>query len=440
MRTRGLAVGRSWMLPLLLLLLLLPLLMCVAARGGWVAERVKELRAGVQLLDGYLDSAMEYLGGEDGVCRYTCANGAEPEPRRDYTPAAPNGCGSPVFGIQFDVGVPAMTRCCNDHDRCYDVCGAEKRACDTAFRRCLSRICSLVGVSFTISPETLDVPHPCSIRGIFVLTTIMDPQLEYNMNHASRGLALIFNHENFHWTLRLNQRRGTQADSNNLERRLRNLGFTVRVHKDICTTEFHQVILQAAKADHSGFDCFVCAVFTHGEPGILYTKDGLVKTNDILEQFRGTECPSLVGKPKIFIFQACRGDKHDEPVLVETDAVDHFLVPEENVVVADAGIAPTLPSAADFLLCYSVAEGYYSHRETVNGSWYIQDLVTALERHGSELELLELLTLVNRMVAARCVDRSNDIKSLGKKQVPCFLSMLTRKLYFRVKQPTNQIA
>ncbi|XP_078731442.1 group XIIA secretory phospholipase A2-like isoform X1 [Lampetra fluviatilis] len=155
MRTRGLAVGRSWMLPLLLLLLLLPLLMCVAARGGWVAERVKELRAGVQLLDGYLDSAMEYLGGEDGVCRYTCANGAEPEPRRDYTPAAPNGCGSPVFGIQFDVGVPAMTRCCNDHDRCYDVCGAEKRACDTAFRRCLSRICSLVGASFTISPETL---------------------------------------------------------------------------------------------------------------------------------------------------------------------------------------------------------------------------------------------------------------------------------------------
>lgn len=270
--------------------------------------------------------------------------------------------------------------------------------------------------------------------------SIMDPQLEYNMNHASRGLALIFNHENFHWTLRLNQRRGTQADSNNLERRLRNLGFTVHVHKDICTTEFHQVILQAAKADHSGFDCFVCAVFTHGEPGTLYTKDGLVKTNDILEQFRGTECPSLVGKPKIFIFQACRGDKHDEPVLVETDAVDHYLVPEENVVVADAGIAPTLPSAADFLLCYSVAEGYYSHRETVNGSWYIQDLVTALERHGSELELLELLTLVNRMVAARCVDRSNDIKSLGKKQVPCFLSMLTRKLYFRVKQPTNQIA
>nr|QQV73915.1 cysteinyl aspartate specific proteinase 6 [Lethenteron reissneri] len=156
--------------------------------------------------------------------------------------------------------------------------------------------------------------------------SIMDPQLEYNMNHASRGLALIFNHEEFHWTLRLNKRRGTQADSNNLE--LRNLGFTVHVHKDICTTEFHQVILQ----------------------------------------------------------------------------------------------------------------GYYSHRETVNGSWYIQDLVTALERHGSELELLELLTLVNRMVAARCVDRSNDIKSLGKKQVPCFLSMLTRKLYFRVKQPTNQIA
>lgn len=51
--------------------------------------------------------------------------------------------------------------------------------------------------------------------------------------------------------------------------------------------------------------------------------------------------------------KACRGDKHDDAVTA-MDATDSQMV---NEVVVDAGALCTLPAGADFLMCYSVAEG-----------------------------------------------------------------------------------
>lgn len=87
----------------------------------------------------------------------------------------------------------------------------------------------------------------------------------------------------------------------------------------------------------------------------------------------------------------------------------------------------------DLTFSFCCGIGYFSHRETVNGSWYIQDLCEALRKHGTSLEFTELLTLVNRKVSHRRVDVCRDINAIGKKQIPCFASMLTKKLYFHPK-------
>lgn len=48
-----------------------------------------------------------------------------------------------VFAIcQMDMGIPAMTKCCNQLDMCYDTCGSNKYRCDSKFRWCLHSICS----------------------------------------------------------------------------------------------------------------------------------------------------------------------------------------------------------------------------------------------------------------------------------------------------------
>ncbi|XP_022621136.1 caspase-6 isoform X1 [Seriola dumerili] len=259
----------------------------------------------------------------------------------------------------------------------------------------------------------------------------LDPAEEYKMSNKRRGLALIFNQERFFWRLGLSDRHGTNADRYNLERRLKELDFEVKAYDNYKEEEVLQKISEAAEDDHSDADCFLLVFLSHGENDHVYTYDGKISIQDITSMFKGDKCRSLVGKPKIFVLQACRGDKHDDPV-TPCDAVDSEI--KTNEVVVDASAVYTLPAGADFIMCYSVAEGYYSHRETINGSWYVQDLCELLRKYGDSLEFTELLTLVNRKVSMRSVGNCNDRSAIGKKQVPCFASMLTKKLYFRPKQ------
>lgn len=278
--------------------------------------------------------------------------------------------------------------------------------------------------------DTSEVDFPT----IFQSVDAMDPSAKYNMKHSRRGVALIFNHEHFYWYLGMPSRGGTNADRFNLERRLQDLGFDVSAYDNLKTIEVLETIHKVASSDHSDADCFLCIFLSHGENNHIYAYDGKINLQDITARFRGDKCSSLVGKPKIFVIQACRGDKHDDPVMPR-DEVDSKISEElaVNEVVVDAATVPTLPAGADFVMCYSVAEGFYSHRETINGSWYVQDLCKVLESYGSQLEFTELLTLVNRKVSWRSVHNCADRTAIGKKQVPCFASMLTKKLYFEPK-------
>lgn len=102
---------------------------------------LKTIRNGIHKIDSVLNAALDLFGGDDGLCHYRCSDGNTPAPRPGYKHPPPNGCGSPLFGFQFDIGIPSMTKCCNQHDRCYDTCGQEKQDCDEQFQDCLETIC-----------------------------------------------------------------------------------------------------------------------------------------------------------------------------------------------------------------------------------------------------------------------------------------------------------
>ncbi|XP_072279236.1 group XIIB secretory phospholipase A2-like protein isoform X1 [Pyxicephalus adspersus] len=107
---------------------------------------IGSIRGGFEAVNGYFDSFLELLGGRNGVCQYKCRYGKAPLPRPDYKPPEPNGCSSYFLGLKvpesLDMGIPAMTKCCNQLDICYDTCGANKYRCDAKFRWCLHSICS----------------------------------------------------------------------------------------------------------------------------------------------------------------------------------------------------------------------------------------------------------------------------------------------------------
>lgn len=103
---------------------------------------LNSIRSSFQNMHGYFDSLVELVGGRNGVCEYRCRHGELPAPRPGYQLPEPNGCSSSLVGFQLDLGIPAMTQCCNQLDSCYDTCGSSKYDCDSTFRSCLHDICS----------------------------------------------------------------------------------------------------------------------------------------------------------------------------------------------------------------------------------------------------------------------------------------------------------
>ncbi|XP_044080210.1 group XIIA secretory phospholipase A2 isoform X2 [Neovison vison] len=130
-----------------------------AQTTDWRAT-LKTIRNGVHKIDTYLNAALDLLGGEDGLCQYKCNDGSKPFPRYGYKPSPPNGCGSPLFGVHLNIGIPSLTKCCNQHDRCYETCGKSKNDCDEEFQYCLSKICRDVQKTLGLAQHVQGSPKP----------------------------------------------------------------------------------------------------------------------------------------------------------------------------------------------------------------------------------------------------------------------------------------
>jgi len=77
--------------------------------------------------------------------------------------------------------------------------------------------------------------------------------------------------------------------------------------------------------------------------------------------------------------------------------------------------------------------GHFSWRNNVDGSWFVQALCQVFEQHGHSAELLQMMTLVNKIVAYDFESCTDDDFTSHMKQVPCVVSMLTRQFFFKPK-------
>lgn len=245
---------------------------------------------------------------------------------------------------------------------------------------------------------------------------------EYNMNHPKRGLAYIFNNEIFD-NNELKKRSGTAVDCENLRTKLVKLNFDVKVYKDLNYSDIDKYTNQAARMDHSQCDCIMVTILSHGIAGYVYARDKEYKLDSITGKFTADKCPTLAGKPKLFFIQACQGEGLDSgTTLIQTDS--------GNSIEIDYKI----PNHADFLIAYSTIPGFYSWRNTTKGSWFMQALCKELDDNGTNEDLLSILTTVIRRVATDYESNTPDNPDMHQqKQIPCVITMLTRKLYFKKK-------
>ncbi|KAJ8269676.1 hypothetical protein COCON_G00122830 [Conger conger] len=265
-------------------------------------------------------------------------------------------------------------------------------------------------------------PSPSSQVAPSQVTGDSDPdKYRYNMNYTSIGRCVIINNKNFK-KKGLDTREGTDKDADQAEKTFRWLGYDVKTFKDLKVAKMVTELTKVSKEDHSKMASFVCVLLSHGEDKVIFGTDREVELSELTSLFRGDRCATLVGKPKLFFIQACRGKEFDDGIVGMSLGDSEAIEAEEST--------PRIPVEADFLYGYSTAPGYYAWRNAQNGSWFIQSLCSILEEFGKQLELMQLMTRVNNMVALSFQSTNSKSSLHAKKQIPCIVSMLTKELYF----------
>ncbi|XP_050984146.1 caspase-3b [Labeo rohita] len=238
---------------------------------------------------------------------------------------------------------------------------------------------------------------------------------QYNMNYPIIGQCVIINNKNFDRRTGMGVRNGTDQDAKNVIETFSKLGFKIKISKDQTVSQMGDLLTKVSREDHSHSAMFVCVLLSHGEDEMIFGTDDCIKMKELFALFKGDCCRSLVGKPKLFFIQACRGSELDAGI--EADSVS-----EQET--------QRIPVEADFLYAYSTAPGYYSWRNVANGSWFISSLCEMLSKYGKQLEIMQIMTRVNHKVALDFQSSSNLPGFDGMKQIPCIVSMLTKDLYF----------
>ena len=187
-------------------------------------------------------------------------------------------------------------------------------------------------------------------------------------------------------------RTGSEKDLKDLVSLFSNvLRFTVTERSNLSYPEMSKEIMAfAGKEEQGEADMAAVVVMSHGKEGTIYSSDGRwLETDWILKQFNNCWCPSLRGKPKLFIFQSCRGEEKD--CGVSATATDSQGM--------SRGLEMRDVSWEDMVIAYSTIRGYVAHRDTVDGSWFVQALCEVFRGKADTSEIREMLDTVAKRLS-----------------------------------------
>lgn len=265
----------------------------------------------------------------------------------------------------------------------------------------------------------------------------VDEDFLYSMNCKPHGWCLIVNNVDFE---SLRKRGGSDLDAEQLKELFTKLQYKVKVVRNQTAKQLKQTLLQFAKMDdHKAADSMVVCLLSHGLEGQIYGVDGvLVSIPDLLAMFNGYMAKDLIGKPKLFFIQACRGSDYDHGADVTDGAysasVNEYRVTRTTAELltaafpsnkAETFVEPeTIPAEADMLVAYSTVPGYVSWSNLQKGSWFVQALVDVFSEYAHKEDVVSMLVRVNGKVA-------REFESFNrKKQIPAPVIMLTKKVFF----------
>ncbi|XP_053389351.1 caspase-6-like [Mercenaria mercenaria] len=322
-----------------------------------------------------------------------------------------------------------------------------------------------------------------------------------------RGYAVIIVNEKPVAGSKFKERKGGAKDADNLQRafctKLKFKWLNQGQGRDLKKSEWiHSaevappsncdcITCKIQNTNHENSECFLLVLSSHGgevkgEQQIRFSDGGAVKLSEIINALSDEKCPSLKGKPRILILQACRSNP-DRPeaerddsgyeVQVETgmrnmniddtetnSADENDTQPETgnelgqgdqlknpNKTTAEADHEGTEVSSSgeesdpdveednsgqplcyiskNFLIVYPSAAGKRAKRNTSKGSWLIDELCKVIDEHdfqnNTEMNFLKLLTGAAGRVACK------EAKPTKFMNAPCIVHRLIEPLIFK---------
>ncbi|KAF8790402.1 Caspase-2 like protein [Argiope bruennichi] len=196
------------------------------------------------------------------------------------------------------------------------------------------------------------------------LNVIARKRLCYKMNSKPFiGHCFIINNVKFESH---SYRYGSDVDAEALHVLFRKLGYNVTNERNLTADEMRAYLKKFSQEDWSAVDSCVLFILSHGDNtdnlDIIYGSDSdFVKKIEIYQMFDNFNCESLRYKPKLFFFQACRGDEED-----------YGKYPN---VSADAARIVKIPTMSNMLAVHSSLPNHKSYRDHEKGTWFCQDLI-----------------------------------------------------------------
>ena len=243
---------------------------------------------------------------------------------------------------------------------------------------------------------------------------------KYNMDHAKRGIALIINISKYDEPnpFELEKREWSIKDVENLTKTLGYLEFDVKLveNENLTKSKIEECLKQiATKIDHKDFDCFLCVVMSHGNEDNIVTRDNkLISFEEMMAPIKS--CPSLFDKPKMFFFQACRGQNKMESRASSASSTKSFKAAQMNDIAHSSSSnsksitgkknPAKFENESDLLIYYSTLPNHLSWSVDKNeGTIFIKSFCDAFndayKNLPNNLSLAQMITKINESVSEK---------------------------------------
>lgn len=216
----------------------------------------------------------------------------------------------------------------------------------------------------------------------------------------SHGVAIILTND-YSTCPKLPNLPGTTQDGHNLSDALKGLNFDVYWKKNVDSAMLNQVISEINHLKYHLVQNYRCIIFIfagHGrEGGQLYMQDGSVVSisKSIIEPLLPKNAKDIGNIPKVFLFDACRGEKETPTLSVPRSSPVPKRLPSRG-----GSLISTLeiPEEGNFLVAYSTMPNYKAYENGREGGVWFSTLAEQLRRGEYLYSFDDLLTEVNRIM------------------------------------------